>query len=161
MREGAGAFVRGLTATVLPVLFLPVPITFLNGCGSRPPQELGAPRQSPASSADFRPQVSPTDCALCAETNPLFVIDKDGNASGTLRLRNRGKDAVALQLTVSDFSTAVDDGRTDPLNAVSTLSAVDAAAKPILEGTARLQPGRWIEVNIAAGFFDESYGVTL
>ena len=151
MRKGAGSFVRGSAATVLPVLFLAVPITFLNGCASTPSVELGARKQSPSSSAgDFRPQVSTTNCVLCAETNPLFVVDKDGNASGTLRLRNRGKDAVTLQLTISDFSAAVDDGLTDPLNAVSTLSAVDTAATPILEGTAQLQPGRWIEVKISA-----------
>jgi hypothetical protein len=138
-------------AIVLGVLFATAMIASLNGCQRGAAQAPRAPARSPASSArDFGPHISPTTCALCAETNPLFVVDKDGNASGAVRLRNRGKEAVTLQLTLSDFSALADDGRTDLLNAVSTLSAVDTAAKPILEGTAQLQPDRWIEVKISA-----------
>ncbi len=68
---------------------------------------------------------------LCAETNPLLVVDKDGHATGTIRLRNRGPEPLTLQLFVSEFKTA-GDGAPDNLDAATTLSVADAMTKAVV-----------------------------
>jgi hypothetical protein len=86
---------------------------------------------------------------LCAETNPLLVVDKDGHAKGTIRLRNRSADPLTLELFVSRFATA-GDGEPDDLDATTTLTVADAMTKAVVADNAPLQPKAAFDVTITA-----------
>jgi hypothetical protein len=136
--------------------FLSVALTvFLAGCSvadSAAPAVPAADTPEPASekTSALSPDQSADDCVLCVASNPLLTVDKDGAASSTLHLCNRGTTPATLDLTVSDFRSEAPDGRSYDLAAKRTLSAVDSANNPILTGAVPLEPSRCLDVKIDA-----------
>jgi hypothetical protein len=127
-----------------------VTLLIATGCGAGNRQAAPAGAVAQAKPPQHTPRRSAADCVLCAETNPLLIVDKDGNANGTLRLRNRGKEPQTLHLNVSDFTASGGAASPQPMNAVITLSTPDSNAKPTLDGTTPLLPGASIDVKVTA-----------
>ena len=96
----------------------------------------------------FCPEPSPPDCILCAASNPLLTVDKDGATSATLRLCNRGDTPQTIDLSLSDFHAVDARGTAYPLAAVRTLSGVSTADNPILAGTSQLGPSACVGVKV-------------
>ena len=131
-------------------LLVLVALVVVSGCGGGKTALQAAATHSPSASADdFRPKPSPQGCVLCAETNPLLVVDEGGQAKGTIRLRNRGTDPLTLQLFVSPFTTA-GDGEPDDLDATTTLTVAEAMTKAVVADNAPLQPNAAFDVTITA-----------
>jgi hypothetical protein len=129
-------------------------LLFLAGCSSgKPPASAAAAASPPAStpqSCAFCPEQSPPDCTLCVASNPLLSVDKDGAASATLRLCNRGAAPAMLDLALSDFHSLDPGVELYPLSTVRTLSAVNAANSAIVAGAAPLPPGSCVDVKVDA-----------
>ena len=142
------AMLRRLLFLVVLVVPLVVWVVACHSQDSKAPR-VAAAADSSAATADFQPKPSPEGCVLCAETNPLLVVDKDGHATGTIRLRNRGTEPLALRLFVSEFKTA-GDGAPDDLDATTTLSVADAMTKAVVADDAPLQPKAAFDVTINA-----------
>lgn len=127
----------------------------LGGCSSgRPPAPVVAAANAQGASSPrscaFCPEQSPPDCILCVASNPLLSVDKDGAASATLHLCNRGAAPATLDLALSDFHAIDPRGQSYPLSTVRTVSAGNPANNAILAGTAPLAPNNCVDVKIDA-----------
>lgn len=126
-------------------------ISLLTGCASTE-----VARQPTASSqpspgvCTFCPVVSPSDCKLCVESNPLLTVDKDGVTSGTLRVCNRDVMPVTLALDISDFHVRDPQGSLYPLSAVRSLAAAAATSKAIVDGGSPLAVNACVDVKVDA-----------
>ena len=135
---------------MLRTLLVLVALMVVSGCGGGRTALQAEATQGPSASADdFQPKPSAQGCVLCAETNPLLVVDKDGHAKGTIRLRNRGTDPLTLQLFVSQFTTA-GEGEPDDLDATTTLTVADPMTKAVVEGNTPLLPNAAFDITITA-----------
>ena len=111
-------------------------ILALSACAATTPPATQSQKseQQPASDPlSLVPETGPANCVLCVKTNPLFVVDKDGSASGDLNVCNTGQMPLELAPGLTDFRMARPSATAAPLNTVRAITGVDG--KPIPEGT--------------------------
>lgn len=104
------------------------------------------------------PEPLPPNCTICATSNPILNVNKDGAGSSMLRLCNRGAESTALDLRLSDFHAPGRDGATYPLSSQASLSAVPSN-NPVVAGTAPLGANACVDIKLdvtglwQAGFY--------
>lgn len=130
-------------AVILPLL----------GCtrttASAPATEAGNRAATPPKACLLCPEPPRTNCTLCATSNPVLNVSKDGAASSVVRLCNRGAQDVTLDLRLSDFHAPGGDGALYPLYSQGTISSVPPNSA-VVAGTSPLTPNACVNVKVDA-----------
>jgi hypothetical protein len=139
-------------AVILPLL----------GCtrttASAPATDAGKAAGTPQKICLLCPEPPRANCTLCATSNPVLNVSKDGAASSLVRLCNRGGQDVTLDLRLSDFHAPGGDGATYPLYSQGTISSVPPN-NAVVAGTAPLVPNACVDIKVdvsglwQAGFY--------
>jgi hypothetical protein len=128
-------------------------ILSLVGCSRTmaPAQAAGAgkPTSTPPKTCLFCPEPPRTNCTLCATSNPVLNVSKDGTGSSIVRLCNRDTQGATLDLRLSDFHAPAKDGATYPLSSQGNISAVPPN-NPVVAGTSPLAPNACVDIKVDA-----------
>ena len=73
---------------------------------------------------------APTDCTLRADVNPVLVADKDGTATGSIRVCNHSATSVPWLFSVSTFQARAPKESNDPMS-YPVASTVDFTATDV------------------------------
>ncbi len=111
--------------------------------------DAGKPAGAPPKICLLCPEPPRANCTLCATSNPVLNVSKDGAASSLVRLCNRGTEDATLDLSVSDFHAPGVDGATYPLYSQGSISSVPAN-NGVVAGTSPLVPKACVDVRVDA-----------
>jgi hypothetical protein len=109
----------------------------------------GKSTRTPPKACLFCPEPPRTNCTLCATSNPVLNVSKDGAGSSMVRLCNRGTQAATLDLRLSDFHAPGKDGATYPLSSQGNISSVPPN-NPVVAGASPLAPNACVDIKVDA-----------